>query len=238
MQQQYGRFRTGYFWAVLEPAATVAVLTAIHAGIRGEGAAIYGEDPILFFVFGAIPFFLFFGVVNRTQTAFQGANGLYSFRQIKPIDLFLARAIIESITLLAVGLLFVLLWTWIGRELPVRDPLKLVRALGLLFFIGLGIGLTYGVYGAIFSDLQRVFGITMRPMFFISGLFFTMEMVPLRYRYLVDWNPVLHAIDVARDAALPAYQSPASEAYVLFCAGCFLLLGLAAYRRHLSQLVS
>lgn len=238
IQQQYGRFRTGYLWALLEPAATVAVLTGLHAGIRGGEANIYGEHPVIFFLFGAVPFFLFFGVVNRSQNAFQGTKGLFSYRQIKPIDLFVARAVIEALVVLIVGCVFIGLWLWWGEGLALRDPLLLLQSLALLFLLGVGVGLVYGVYGAIFTDLQRVFGITMRPMFFISGIFFTIQMVPQRYRHFVDWNPMLHAIDLARESVLPAYTSPASPGYALLCAAALIAFGLAAYRRYLPQLIA
>lgn len=237
LKNQFGRRRLGYFWALAEPAATVAIMTFIHAGIRGGHAQIYGASPVLFFVFGAVPYFLFAHCVNRAQGVCESQKGLFNYRQIKPIDIILARCIIEALMMTGVGLLFLLGWWWLGKPLYMDDPLLLVAALFSLFLLGLSLGLTFEVFGTVFNDLKRVFGIVMRPMFFVSGLFFSMEMVPYEYRHLLYWNPVLHAVDFARDSVLRGYTSPGSFVYVWSVTALLMFIGLAGYRRYLYRLI-
>lgn len=237
MKNQYGRFRLGYFWAFVEPGATVAVLTLMHSGLNGPGASIYGEHPIVFFVFGAVPFFLFANCVARAQGIFESHKGLFNYRQIKPIDVILARCIIDSVMMLGVLLSFVAGWLWAGHELHIDDPLRLLAALGSLFVLGLSLGMTFEVLGTVFGDLKRIFNIAMRPLFIISGLFFTIDSIPEAHRALFTWNPILHCIDVARDAVLPGYESPGSLAYAWICIATLLFTALASYRRYLYQLL-
>ncbi len=237
LKNQYGRSRLGYFWALAEPAATVAVLTTLHAMIGGAHSLIYGESPIIFFVFGAVPYFLYFNAVTQAQGVCASQKGLFNYRQIKPIDIIIARCLIDALSLLGVLIIFLIGWWWFGQKINIYKPLELALALLTLFMLGLSLGLVFEVFGTVFQDMRRVFAILNRPMFFISGLFFSMGMIPAGFEHYLIWNPVLHAVDLARDAVMPAYQSPASWAYVWGIILALQFIGLSAYRRYLYQLI-
>jgi capsular polysaccharide transport system permease protein len=42
-------------------------------------------------------------------------------------------------------------------------------------------------------------------MFFISGVFFSMRDIPKDYWWLLDWNPLLHAIELSRYSSYTTY---------------------------------
>ncbi len=236
LKNQFGKFHLGYFWAVADPAAAVAVFTLLHAVIRGSHAKLYGVSPVIFFVFSAVSYFLFSHCVARAQGVCDSHRGLFNYRQIKPIDIIIARTLTESVLLLVVGMIFVLGWVWFGQPMKIQDPLMLLVGLLSLHALGIGLGLIFEVYGTVFPDMRRIFGMVMRPMLFISGAFFAMDMVPHAYRPLLFWNPVLHAVDLVRDAVIHGYTSPGSMLYVWECALVLLFFGLSAYRRYLYRL--
>ena len=101
----------------------------------------------------------------------------------------------------------------------------------------MSLGLIFEVYGTMINDLKRVFGLAMRPMMFISGLFFTIEMVPQSYQALLYWNPVLHGVDLVRDAVMYGYTSPASLYYMWAVILSLLFVGLSAYHRYQYRLI-
>ena len=68
-------------------------------------------------------------------------------------------------------------WWWLGQPMPDMRVLELVLALGSLFVLGLSLGLVFEVFGTVYSDLRKVFSIVTRPLFFVSGAFFTMGML-------------------------------------------------------------
>ena len=237
MMNQFGRSRLGYFWALAEPAATVAILTALHAFIRGGHHDLYGESPIVFFVFGAIPYFLYANSVTAAQGVCNSHKGLFNYRQIKPIDVILARAMMDGLMMMGVLVVFLVGWWWLGQNLPLRDPLHLLWALFSLFVLGVSIGLVFEVFSTIYPDMRKVISVVTRPMFFVSGLFFTIEMIPSGLRDVLIWNPVLHGVDFARDSVLPEYDSPASWTYLWGSILVLQFIGLAAYRRYLYRLI-
>ncbi|MEW6167434.1 MAG: ABC transporter permease [Pseudomonadota bacterium] len=237
LKAQYGRARLGYFWALAEPAATVAILTALHASVAGGDAVIYQESPIVFFVFGAVPYFLFSNSLSQTQGVCLSQRGLFNYRQIKPIDIMLARSMIDALMMTGVMLVFLLGWYWLGLQMPKIRMLELACALFSLFVLGLSLGLVFEVFGTVFSDLRKIFSIVTRPLFFVSGAFFTMDMLPWGLAQVLYLNPVLHGVDLARDAVLANYTSPASWLYLWSCILLLQFIGLAAYRRYLYQLI-
>lgn len=237
LKNQFGKFHLGYFWAFADPAAAVAVFTLLHAVLRGSHAKLYGVSPIVFFVFSAVSYFLFSHCMTRAQGVCDSHRGLFNYRQIKPIDIILARTLTEAVLMLVVAAVFVLGWGWFGQPMRIQDPLLMIAGLLSLYVMGVALGLIFEVYGTVFPDMRRIFGMVMRPMIFISGLFFTMEMVPHVYRPFLYWNPVLHAVDLVRDGVIHGYTSPGSLLYVCCWALVLLFFGLSAYRRYLYRLI-
>jgi capsular polysaccharide transport system permease protein len=69
------------------------------------------------------------------------------------------------------------------------------------------------------------------PMFMISGIVFTATMIPQKYHYLFDWNPIFHIIELIRQAMFVSYTSPIGDwQYVAFCALVANAAGLMLYQ--------
>lgn len=237
MKNRFTQFRLGYFWAVFEPVSQVLIMLAIHGLLLGHRHNLYGENPVLFFVLGVIPFLMFQHGVDRCIGAIEGGGGLYNYRQIKPIDIILVRVAIEFLVYGATFALFVFVTAAIGIPLTIHDPLKFVSLVVLLWLLAAGTGLFFSVMAMLYQDSRRVMALFMRIMFFISGVFFALDAVPVKDQIYLTWNPVLHIIDGLKDAAFAGYHSPGDPAYALLVAVAMCFLGLAAYRRNLYRLM-
>lgn len=237
VRSRFGRMRLGYFWAIAEPALEVALFVAINLLLRGRGARIHGVDPVAFFTFAVVSFHIFADAVKAGTGTFSASKGLFNYRQVRPIDLVLARAIIESLQQALVLLAFWIAYNAAYRPLPISDPLLLLTALGLLFAMGVGLGLAFEVFATVFPDLRRVFGIFMRLMFFLSGVFFTIHMIPAARREWVMWNPVFHLLEQVRECFIPGYTTPMGFVLPLVCLVCVWFVALGGYRRYFHHLL-
>ncbi len=238
VRQRFGTTRTGYLWAVLEPALQIAILVFMVRGMRGRlDSTIYGEDPAYFFALGVFPFMMFSHAAERCMGAIASGSGLYNFRQVRPIDVIIVRALLEFVIYGLVFLLFLGGFAWYGIDTPIADPLQLVVPLALLLPFAIGLGLFFDVVGSFFEQARKILQLIMRALFFTSGVFFTIDALPASIRPYLIWNPILHAVDQVRGGAMPGYHSEGDLVYVAICALVSLFLGLAVYRRYLYRLI-
>jgi capsular polysaccharide transport system permease protein len=83
-----------------------------------------------------------------------------------------------------------------------------------------------------YEDADKVLPLLTRPLFFISGVFFSVQVIPPEYWPFLLWNPIFHAIELTREAVAPGYSVPqASLAYLAFSTMVSLTVSLVFYRR-------
>src|SRR5690606_14585919 len=122
--------------------------------------------------------------------------GLFGFRQVKPLDAIAVRAVIEITIIIATILFLVWLGAWVFdyHTLPV-DPLRAAFALSLLFLFGLGVGFSAAVAGTLYEEWAKFIPQVMRPLYFISGVFFPLDSIPREYQIYLLWNPLVHGLE-------------------------------------------
>lgn len=235
LKSKYLTTRLGLIWAIADPAAILLIFIGIHSLMGDPGAAIVGAGAEEFFFWGVLPYFMFSHAFSGSNGAVRAAQGLLSYRQIQPLDIVVARVIIEWAVLTVVGMLTVFVWWVAGNPVEIDNPLGVVVYILALVVLGLSYGIFAEVVGTVIPDMRRIFNLMMRPMLFISGLFFTMEMIPFGAGKYLVWNPVLHLVDLTRGSALMGYDSPGDFGYAMLWAAGLLLLGLSVYHQYRDQ---
>lgn len=225
---RFGVYRLGLAWAVLEPAAHVAVLLAV-LGVAARTLMPTG-DPVAFAFIGVCAYLTLRSGLERGAGALESARTLLSFRQVTPAALVIARSAVEQGTLLAVlvaGLLA--LGAWSGPAWP--DPLQFALAWLALAALTLGLALVTAVAAAFMPALRKLLTFGLRGLYLVSGVFFPLSAVNAQTAELLAWNPLAQVIELAREAALgwPAHAST-SLAYVWGWALVSVFAGLALMR--------
>jgi capsular polysaccharide transport system permease protein len=232
-----GTLRLGYFWAIAEPAVHVIVLSAMFTVMMRN--AMPGVSYPLFVLTGIIPFFMFKQVVIHAMTSVQANKGLFSYRQVRPLDTILARALLEVVLLVVTGLFLLVLAAWLGYDVTVERPLEVAAAMALMAVLGVGVGLCVAVAANLMEEVQKVVPMIFQPLYLLSGIFWPLHVIPQQYWYLLLWNPALHGVELTRDSYFAAYESSAvSWSYLTACAVVSLFLGLTLYRRYWTRMVA
>lgn len=228
IKTRFGANRLGYFWAIAEPVAAVAVMGLIFTLI---GRSSVGNIPVVVFLFTAmLPFNLFSLLLNQLTPAVSANKGLLAYRQVSAIDPVITRIIIELATYLIVYCIIFGFLAWLGLSVLPDDFLKVLAASGLLATLAIGLGLLLCSAMSYWEDAKKVVAIITRPLFFISGILYCATMIPSHFWYLFEWNPIFHAMELSRDAFFSTYVTPiGSWRYLTLSALVSFSLGLTAF---------
>lgn len=198
MRAHFGESRIGYLWALIEPALHLVVYLIFFTLVLKRNAPI-GTSTALFMMTGLIPYFLYSKVMNYVSQSIASNRNLLTLPPVKPIDVIVARATLESITYLFVGfLMFLALYiSGIAEAFPF-DLLAVMEACTLAIGIGLGIGMTNIVIQSFFHNWMSIFGMFSFPLWIFSGIWFLPEQLPQPFREYMLYNPLLHIIMMFR----------------------------------------
>ena len=229
---RYGSSNLGYLWALVDPLVQLAVFVWIFS-LLGRTSPV--PAPIqVFFVTGIVPLFFWRGAVGQAASAVGASLGLLSYPQVMPSDIIIARLLLEAATTVIVLFLFVLGLHWLVDISPANfldnPPQILLASLGLLYF-------TFGC-AFLSSSLARtlpvwtnIWGYMSRPIYLLSGIFFTLEQLPDNVRHYMLYNPVAHVVEWMRSATIPGFESDVYDPlYPLIFATFALLIGLVIDR--------
>lgn len=232
MSTTHGRVPGGYLWAVAEPLAGIALLSAIFA--IGFHAPALGLSFPLFYATGLLPFLAFSDITGKLAQALNFSRPLFAYPAVGVFDAILARFLLAVLTQLTVASLLLGGILFLSETRATPDLAILAQAAGLLAVLSLGMGAMNCLLIGLAPLWQRIWSIAMRPMFLASGVFFTFEQVPLPWRDLLWWNPLIHVVGLVRRGLYPGYDAAyASPIYLMALGlGVALLAGIGLGRWH------
>jgi len=236
MNTRYGRTWGGYMWAILDPVGMIALLTLAFS--QFIHAPPIGTSFELFYATGYIPFYIYSEITNNTSMAVAFNKQLMHFPAITPLDAVIARFILSVLTLLVVSVIVFFAIAFVSEWSGALDLGAIVLATGLAALLGLGLGTMNCVLFAFFPVWQRVWMVLSRPLFLVSGVFFTYESMPPQIQTILWYNPLVHIIGVMRRGFYASYNADfASVFYVGGIGVGSLVLGSALLIRHKSYVI-
>ncbi|SMF57893.1 capsular polysaccharide transport system permease protein [Xaviernesmea oryzae] len=193
---RYGRSPGGYLWAFLQPIAFIVLMSFIM-GSLGRIPAL-GESFPLFYATGFLSFNFYKGMEGYLGSAVRANRPLMSYPTVAPIDAVMGRFILEGATSLVVAIVILG-----GAMLFLRHPLHLlwtpmIEAIALAWTLALGVALMNIVLFFRFPLYEKAFGIVMRPLFLLSGVFYVPGEMPHPAREFLLDNPITHLIMLFR----------------------------------------
>jgi capsular polysaccharide transport system permease protein len=181
----------------------------------------------------------FLQTMGGSAKAISKNKALFAFRQVQPISAVFAGALFEVIVKIFVIIGIIIIMYFMGMDLHISNPLLLLACFILLWIFSVSLGLLFGIAELFVSEIGKVRELLSRPMFFISGVFFSLQDIPREYWHLLDWNPVLHAIELTRYAVYSSYGSEGvSLEYLSGTVLVFSFFSLAVYHISWKQAIS
>lgn len=229
LKSRFSHFRMGYFWALAEPVALVGLMSMARLAFgRGD---ISGISYPLFFASGIIPYLYFVGGVNSSLNAVESSNALLNYRHVKPADPVIARLLLNFLISTFAGIILIGGMAYLGLTFRWNSTLSLLATVACLLGLTLGLSLISSIVGAVFRESQKIIPIVIRPLFFVSGIFFSAESLPPDIREWLLINPLFHVSELVRASIFLDYQSQhGSLSYLSICTLVTLTIGLSVYR--------
>jgi lipopolysaccharide transport system permease protein len=181
----------GGLWAVLQPAAQVAVYTLVLSGVMrarlpgSDSAFAYG----VYLCAGILTWGLFAETITRCTGVFvENANLLktLSFPRICLPAIALLSALVNFAIVFTIFLLFLLVTgTLPGVLLLGVIPLILLQAV-----LAAGFGMLLGVANVFYRDVSQVVAIVLQFWFWLTPIVYPLNIVPERFHPLILANPL------------------------------------------------
>ena len=238
LKTRFGSYRLGYFWALFEPLSHVAIFVIIFGVVMNR--TMSGISYPVFIVTGIMPWLIFSNIVNRGMVAVNSNAALFGYRQVKPMDAIVTRTILEVLIQMIVFALILLIALWLGEDIEIVDPFRIMIALWGLVVFSFGLAICFCVVVTLYPEVAKITPLVFRPLYFISGIFWSLNAVPKEYHAYLIWNPVLQVIEEIRAGFFPGYHlsSDIDMEYVGVLAILSLVLGMAIYRQEKERLVA
>ncbi|MDO6691946.1 ABC transporter permease [Aliiglaciecola sp. 3_MG-2023] len=227
----------GLSWAVVNPIAFIFVLSFIRGRIAGGDT--HGVPTFVFMAYGLVFIQMFLQTFNNCSGAIKKNKALFAFRQVQPISAVIATAMFEVLVKIFVILGIFIVMYFLKMEIKIANPLLMIFCIFVLWWFAVVLGLAVGILILYVPEVNKLVGLATRPLFFISGTFFSLQDIPKEYWSYLDWNPILHAIELARYAAYTEYGTEGvSFSYVAGTVLVTTFLSLSVYYSRWRQAIS
>lgn len=223
MATSYGRSPIGYLWAVLEPVAGIALLTAVFSALVRQPPL--GSNFPLFYASGMMPFLMYSDISAKLLQALNFSRSLLAYPSVTHVDALLARLLLSVLTQLLVAYLVISGILLVFDTRTVLDLPQIALGFAMAAVLGFGIGTMNCFLTGFYPGWGRVWAVVNRPLFLISCIFFLFEDIPQPYRDWLWYNPLVHVVGQVRRGFYPYYD--ATYVSVPYVVGLGLGLGAA-----------
>jgi ABC-2 type transport system permease protein/capsular polysaccharide transport system permease protein len=226
---RFGRHNIGFLWLFAEPMIFTLGVTALWSAFR----AFHGTSlPIVAFALtGYSSVLLWRNMPSRCIKAIEPNLALMYHRNVKIIDIFLARLILEAggatISFVILSAVFVSI-DWLQ---PPEDLVKVAIAWSLLAWFGFALSLLVGALSERADVVEKLWHPMGYLAFPLSGAAFMVDAFPPSVQQLLLLVPMVNGAEMLRDGYFGTHiRSHYDVGYLVMWCAALTLLGLAQLR--------
>ena len=227
---RYGRHNIGILWLVVEPMLFTLGVAALWQVARMHSVSTI---PVIgFAITGYSSVLLWRNASNRCAKAIEPNLSLLYHRQVKVLDIFAARILLELAGATGSFIILSLLFIGLGALQQPVDLLAVIAGWLLLCWFSAALGLIVGAVSERSEVFERVWHIVTYLMFPLSGAVYMVHWLPKQAQDVVLWIPMAHGVEWMRHgffgSTIPTYEQPF---YFVVCNLGMTLIGLALARQ-------
>lgn len=224
---RYGRHNIGFLWLFVEPMIFTLGVTALWTATK----SVHGSNlPIVAFALtGYSSVLLWRNMPGRCIGALQGSLSLLFHRNIRVLDIYVARLMLEfggaTISFTTLSLLFIS----IGWLAPPQDILEIAGGWLIIAWFGSALAIWLGALSHEYELVDKIWHPLAYLIFPLSGSAFMVDVLPKLAQEVVLYLPMVHGVEIVREGYFgAAAQAHYNLSYVL--PFCLVLSGLALFQ--------
>lgn len=225
----------GLVWSFLNPLLMLGLYVFVFGYIFGGSFGVLPNETRTDYALGIFLGLTLFHIVAEVLGLSPGtivANPNFVKKVVFPLEILPAANVAAALFHLLISLALVLLGILVfGPGLGIEVlwlPVILVPVVLLL----LGLAWLFAAIGVFFRDIGQIMQFLTMALMFASAVFYSTHKIPAEAWAFLRFNPVLIAIELARDAAL--WQRPLNFVHLGYLYACAVILcysGHSAFRR-------
>jgi lipopolysaccharide transport system permease protein len=211
----------GLWWAVIQPLALLALYTFVFSGImsvRLNGSTSTGEFALYAFC-GLLPWLAVADALTRSASVLFDQQPLIK-KVVFPSEILPVHLVLSALVVEIVGLVVFLVVVIAGGRLPGWSLLLLPIVIALQFFFMTGIAWLLSTLAVYLRDVRQVVGLVLTLWMFLTPIVYPASLVPARFKWVLDINPMTAIVDAYR-AALLDDRLPSPVPLIIFAAVAF-----------------
>ena len=232
---RYGRHNIGFLWLFVEPMLFTLGVTALWTATK----SIHGSDlPIAAFALtGYSTVLLWRNLPGRTIGAIRASSALLYHRNIKPLDIYLARIFLEvggaSISFMVLGMLFIAI-EWIA---PPEDILIVTLGWFSIAWFGAALAIFLGTVSYLSELVDKFWHPFSYLMFPMSGAAFLVSALPRNFQEIVLLLPMVNGVELVREGYFGSKFVPVYDLSYLIVFNLVLSVVALMFLRYVSRRV-
>lgn len=228
MRSRFSGDPLGYGWALLNPLAWIGAL-AVSFSLINRQAPIF-TDIISFMMVGILPYIVFRYTITSMMRVSKSSRALLYVDQVTPEIVMFSAALLELFNgLLVYCVVFILNYVIFGKA-EAHDVLLMLYGFICAWGTGAAMGYMAAELAKVYEIVHRILPVIMRPVFWISGIFYTANELPESVSDKLVLNPLFQSIEIIRNGAFQSYSSRFVIYYIPIIFMVTLVLGTQLFK--------
>lgn len=225
---RYGRDNLGFLWMFVAPMLFIIVIISVRTS---GGDEMHGLSIIAFFITGYCGAIMLRSIASRCINAVEPNRALMFHRNVKVIDIYAARMLLE-IAGQTMAFLFLLTGCWFLGLIPLpADALQLLAGWFTLIWFGCALAIALGPLSEMYDCVEKIWNPLSIILFILSGAFFMVDWLPEATRNALLLLPWIHGMEILREGYFGSSAHAHYDMGYLFVWNLLLtLFGLALMR--------
>lgn len=227
---RFGRHNIGFMWMFVEPMIFTLGVTALWTITRN----LHGSNlPIVTFALsGYSSVLLWRNMPSRTINAVEPNLALMYHRNVKVIDIYIARLILEgggaTTSFVVLSVIFIAL----GMIAPPENLLQVFGGWIMLAWFGIALALFLGALSEESELVEKLWHPASYLLFPLSGAAFLVDVLPKQAQDILLYLPMVNGVEYLREGFFGSkVRAHYDMGYMLLCNSILILLAMAQIRK-------